>query len=179
MEGSTQGGSKLLSLEGSKEKWKESLYIQHCENGRWGRGEGVMVQCEQEARRTSQFSSSSFYFLNVFIDYAITVVPFSPFTPHLHAHPLPPTFSLFNSCLWVTHISSLASTFPILFLPSPCQFFLFLILFCNYSWHSVLFSSSFNSILLHFCISKTIYFCLDLDKIMWRKLGLKPCKYGF
>ena len=59
-------------------------------------------------------------FLIYFIDYAITVVPFSP----LHSPPpctpssthIPP----YSSCPWVIHISSLASTFPILFLSSPC-----------------------------------------------------------
>ena len=33
-----------------------------------------------------------FYFLNIFIDYVITVVPFPPPTPLHPAHPLPPTF---------------------------------------------------------------------------------------
>ena len=47
---------------------------------------------------------------------------FIPFTPFYPAHPLPPTFPPFSSCPGVIHISSLASTFPILFLPSPCVF---------------------------------------------------------
>ena len=70
-------------------------------------------------------NSSSIYkvFLKIyFIDYAITVVPFPPFTPLHPAHPLPPTFPLYSSCPWVIHISSLASTFPTLFIPSPCLF---------------------------------------------------------
>ena len=58
----------------------------------------------------------------IFIDYAIKVVPFSPFSPLHPAHPLPPTFPHYSSCAWVILISSLASTFPILFLPSPCLF---------------------------------------------------------
>ena len=33
---------------------------------------------------------------------------------------LPPAFPHLSSCLWVIHISCLASPFPILFLPSPC-----------------------------------------------------------
>ena len=33
-----------------------------------------------------------FFFLNIFIDFAITVVPFPPPTPLHPAHPLPPTF---------------------------------------------------------------------------------------
>ena len=60
-----------------------------------------------------------FYFLNIFIDYAITVVPFILLHP---AHSLPPAFPPFSSCPWVIHINSLASTFPVLFLTSPCLF---------------------------------------------------------
>ena len=61
--------------------------------------------------------------LNIFIDYAITVVPFPP----LHSTPSCPPPSLphppsHSSCPWVILISSLASTFPTLFSPSPCLF---------------------------------------------------------
>ena len=45
---------------------------------------------------------------------------FPPFTPLHPAHRLPPTFPTYSSCSWVILISSLASTFPILFLPTPC-----------------------------------------------------------
>ena len=47
---------------------------------------------------------------------------FPPSLPSALAHPLLPTFPHFSSCLWVLHMSSLASTFPILFLPSLCLF---------------------------------------------------------
>ena len=47
---------------------------------------------------------------------------FPPFTPLYPAHPFPPTFPPYSSCPWVILISSLASTFPILFLPSHCLF---------------------------------------------------------
>ena len=51
---------------------------------------------------------------------------FSPlFASVLHPPPTsipPPTFS---SCPWVVHISFLASPFPILFLTSPCRFFIY------------------------------------------------------
>ena len=47
---------------------------------------------------------------------------FHPFTQLHPAHPLPPTFPPYSSCSWVILISSLASTFPTLFLPSPCLF---------------------------------------------------------
>ena len=51
---------------------------------------------------------------------------FPPFIPLCPAHPLPlalpPTFSSYP---WIIHISSLASTFPVLFLTSPQ-------LFCTY-----------------------------------------------
>ena len=62
-----------------------------------------------------------FLFFNIFIDYAITVVPFPPHsTPSCPPPPshIPP----YSSCPWVILISSLASTFPTLFLPSPCLF---------------------------------------------------------
>ena len=52
----------------------------------------------------------------------LLVVPFPPSIPLRPAHPLPPTFPPFSSCPWVIQISSLASTFPILFLTSPCLF---------------------------------------------------------
>ena len=45
-----------------------------------------------------------------------------PLTPLHPAHPLPPKFPPYSSCPWVIIISSLASTFPTLFLPSPCLF---------------------------------------------------------
>ena len=63
-----------------------------------------------------------FFSLNIFIGYAITVVPFPPLTSLHPVHPLPPTFPHYSSCPWVILISSLASTFPTLFLPSPCLF---------------------------------------------------------
>ena len=47
---------------------------------------------------------------------------FPPFTPLNPAHPLPPIIPPYSSCPRVIHISSLASTFHILFLPSPCLF---------------------------------------------------------
>ena len=61
-----------------------------------------------------------FYFLIYFIDYAITDVPFSPLYSPPPWTPLSPTFPLFSLCPWVVYIRSLASTFPILFLTSPC-----------------------------------------------------------
>ena len=60
---------------------------------------------------------------NIYIDYGITVVPFpTPLTPLYPAHLLPPTFPPYSSCSWIILISSSASTFPTLFLPSPCLF---------------------------------------------------------
>ena len=47
---------------------------------------------------------------------------FSPFTLLHPAHPLPPTVPHYSSSPWVIHKTSLASTFPILFLPSSCLF---------------------------------------------------------
>ena len=45
---------------------------------------------------------------------------FTPFNTLHPTHPSYPHSPPFSSCPWVIHISSLASTFPILFLPSPC-----------------------------------------------------------
>ena len=48
--------------------------------------------------------------------------PTSPPTPLHPAHPPPSHTPPHSSCPWVILISSLASTFPTLFLPSPCLF---------------------------------------------------------
>ena len=47
------------------------------------------------------------------------------FAPLLPVPPFPPEIPSFSSCLWVMHVSSLASPLPTLFLTSPC-------LFCTY-----------------------------------------------
>ena len=49
----------------------------------------------------------------------------SHFSPFIPLHPVPPSHPHsppLSSCPWVVHITSLASTFPILFLTSPCLF---------------------------------------------------------
>ena len=77
-----------------------------------------------------EFCINSFTFFKDFIYFyfkiylLIMLLQLSHFTPTpLHpAPPLPPTFPPYSSCPWVIHISSLTSTFPILFLPSPCLF---------------------------------------------------------
>ena len=63
-----------------------------------------------------------FYFLIYLLIMLLQLSHFRPFTQLHPAHPLPHTFPLYSSCPWVIHISSLASTFPTLFLPSPCLF---------------------------------------------------------
>ena len=61
-----------------------------------------------------------------FIDYAITVVPFSsPFYFPQPCTPSPTSIPPFSSCSWVIHVSCSASPFPILFLTYSC-------LFCTY-----------------------------------------------
>ena len=50
---------------------------------------------------------------------------FSPRYSPLPCIPLPPSFPHFSSCPWFVHTRSLASPFPIIFLPSLC-------LFCTY-----------------------------------------------
>ena len=73
----------------------------------------------------------------------IMLLQLSHFPPSLHSKngvdTPPPTFLPYSSCPWVIHINSLASTFPILFLTSPCLFctyhvcFLFPVLFPAFS----------------------------------------------
>ena len=79
-----------------------------------------ILQREFLGRRMNR-SPLGFYF-DIFIDYAIQLSHFRPFTQLHPAHPLPPTFPPYSSCPWVILIS-LASTFPTLFLPSPCLFY--------------------------------------------------------
>ena len=63
------------------------------------------------------------FFLNILLIMLLQLSHFSPFTPLHPPHPLPPTFPCYSSCPWVILTSSLASTFPTLFLPSPRLFF--------------------------------------------------------
>ena len=65
---------------------------------------------------------SSVIFLIYLLIMLLQLSHFRPFTPLHPAHPLHPTFPPYSSCPWVIIISSLASTFPTLFLPSPCLF---------------------------------------------------------
>ena len=66
------------------------------------------------------------YFFSFFLIYLLIMLlqlsHFRPFTQLHPVHPLPPIFPPYSSCPWVILISSLASTFPTLFLPSPCLF---------------------------------------------------------
>ena len=72
---------------------------------------------------TSRLSFILFYFIfNIFIDYAITVVPFSPLHSTPSCTPPPSHIPPYSSCPWVILKSSLAATFPTLFLPFPCLF---------------------------------------------------------
>ena len=59
-------------------------------------------------------------FLYILLIMLLQLSHFPSFIPLLPTYPLPPTLPPFSSCPWVIRISSLASTFPILFLTSPC-----------------------------------------------------------
>ena len=96
------------------------------------------------------------YFLIYFIDYAITVVLFSPFITLHPTHPLPPAFPHFSSCPWVIHISSLVSPFPILFLTSPCLFYDYLFDYCFNFSSCYQFTQAFYFFLIQFW--KLVYF---------------------
>ena len=70
------------------------------------------------------WSSRKFFLLFLFLFFYWLCYYSCPisFTQLHSAHPLPPIFPPCSSCPWVILISSLASTFPTLFLPSPCLF---------------------------------------------------------
>ena len=85
----------------------------------------------EQYRNSCHISFFSFFYLrlsksNYFKIYLLMMLlqlsHFPPFIPLHPEHPLPPWFLLFSLCPWVIYISSLASTFPILFLNSPCLF---------------------------------------------------------
>ena len=65
-------------------------------------------------------------FLFLFLIYLLIMLLQLSHFPPLHSTlscPLPPShIPPYSSCTWVILISSLASTFPTLFLPSPCLF---------------------------------------------------------
>ena len=61
---------------------------------------------------------SSFLYILLLLQLSHFFLPFSPYTLHAPQTAVP----LLSSCPWVVHVSSLASTFPILFLTSPCLF---------------------------------------------------------
>ena len=58
---------------------------------------------------------------------------FPPFIPLCPAHPLPLAFPPFSSCPCVIHISSLASTFPILTLPLSIFYLPFMLILCTFT----------------------------------------------
>ena len=62
--------------------------------------------------------STTLYIFKYILLVMLLQLSFLPFIPFHPAPLLPPAF--LPLCPWVIHISSLASTFPMLFLPSPC-----------------------------------------------------------
>ena len=87
--------------------------------------------------------------------------PFFPSALHTPSHPPSRPFS---SCPWVVHVSSLASTFPILFLTSPCPFctyhlcFLFPVPFPPFS--PLRLPTGNSPYDFHFCDSVLVLVCL-------------------
>ena len=63
-------------------------------------------------------SSTLLFFKYILLIMHLQLSHFLPFTRLHSVHSLPPTSHTYSSCPWVILISSLASTFPILFLPS-------------------------------------------------------------
>ena len=81
-----------------------------------------MIQEHQKNSLFINFLLFFYYFLTYLLIMLLQLSHFCPFTQLHPAHPLPPTFPPYSSCPWVIIVSSLASTFPTLFLPSPCLF---------------------------------------------------------
>ena len=77
----------------------------------------------------SCFLPSFFFFFIYLLIMLLQLSHFRPFTQLHPAHSLPSTFSPYSSCPWVILISSLASTFPTLFLPPLSIFHLSFMLF--------------------------------------------------
>ena len=88
-----------------------------------------------------------FYFFN-FLKYIYWLCYYScPIPPPIHSIlPTPPSYISppYSSCPWVILISSLASTFPTLFLPSPSIFHLSLMLLILYTFPPLSPSQSLN-----------------------------------
>ena len=80
------------------------------------------------------FIISQFYYYYFLIYLLIMLLQLSHFPPSLHSILPPPShIPHYSSCPWVILISSLASTFPTLFLPSQFYYLKNLLLF-NYSY---------------------------------------------
>ena len=77
-------------------------------------------------RSSFNLTLSPHFFKLYFIDYAISCPDFPPFAPLHLAFPTPSDNPhTICSCPWVTHISSLATPFPILYCISPWLFYLY------------------------------------------------------
>ena len=100
----------------------------------WDWWEATSNSLERRGMAAIQTLGYSEIFFNIFIDYAITVVPFPP--PHsTPSCPTPPSQTPpYSSCPWVILISSLTSTFSTLFLPSLSIFHLssMLLILCTF-----------------------------------------------
>ena len=108
-------------MEKQKRFWNMRLYEDNID-GVWLLGpyiESCGNESSKYSKGTSQLHHKRYLFNIYFIDYTITDFPFFlPFIP-LYPAPLPPAFLPLSSCWSVVHISSLVSSFPILFLTSP------------------------------------------------------------
>ena len=108
---------------------------------------------------------------------------FPPFILFCPAHPLPPTLPTFSSCPWVILISSLASTFPTLFVPSLCLFstyhlcYLFLIPFPPFLPPLLCWKSSMWSPFLWFCSCPSCLLSLCLFSSFFLGSVVHSCEF--
>ena len=107
--------------------WLSQKKIRDCFlKKRWGissASKAANNETKKDTYTLGNYLEFLFYFLKIYLlIMLLQLSPFTPFTPLHPAHPFPPTLPPYSSCPWVILTSSLASTFPILFLPSPCLF---------------------------------------------------------
>ena len=115
--GCTGGCSNQLSRPARAIRVFFTLYFQ----GMFSR-DFMLFLMDYSRKPSYQHSVLWFFFFKIYLLIMLLQLSHFPPTHSILPTPLPPTFPPHSSCPWVILISSLASTFPTLFLPSPCLF---------------------------------------------------------
>ena len=117
-EGKVNHQEKLHGNQREKPLYTQVSKIGKVENVSYGGdGEGTAPAAAERHWVTARLAGPLAVFLKIYILLIVLLQlsHFPPFIPLHPPHPLSPTFTAFSSCPWVVHVSSLASTFPILF----------------------------------------------------------------